>query len=157
MFKNKNLVVFLVLLCVTSNAHASCKIPNRLRTDTIVDDIIMFALDNESLSVKLLKSKGFDSYDEYSYASDSYSKSLVQIRKNYKTLGEKYATALRHKLEEKNKAMVNAFAKIMESCDKSHIEDLLTEGVWVALSGKDNAIELELIELNLRAISETMN
>ncbi len=157
MFKSKNVLVFLVLVCVTSYSHASCKIPNRLQTDTIVDDITMFALDNESLSAELLKSKGFDSYDEYSYSSDSYSKAIVQIRNNYKTLGEKYTVALTNRLEEKNRAITNAFAKLMESCDKSHIEHLLTERVWAALAGKDKAIELELIELNLRAISQTIN
>ncbi|WP_445768889.1 hypothetical protein [Rheinheimera sp.] len=147
---------FIALTLSFSDAFASCEIPNRLKIDTIVDDVTMFALGHESLTTKLMNSKGYGNYDEYTYSNESYSKAIIQIQNNYKNLGEKYSSVIIPRLKEKQISMSNAFKKIMQNCDHSQIEKSLSDGLLEALSGKNRSIEMELVQINLNAISDAL-
>lgn len=148
--------VFFLSTLFYQSALASCEVPNRLKIDTIVDDVTMFALGQESLITKLMNSQGYENYDEYTYSNESYSKAIIQIQNNYKNLGEKYSSVIIPRLKEKQIAMSNAFKKIMRNCDHSEIKKSLSDGLLEALSGKNRSIEMELVRVNLNALSNAL-
>ena len=155
--KNKLMKLLLSFsLVLVSYVHADCSIPTRLQVDMTVNDIAMYAVDMDSLSKSLLEEKGYSSYDEYSYSSDSFSKAIVQIQNNHKTLGSKYTNALIARLEEKEDSINKALARVLEQCDDSDFKSAIVKSVNSGLFGKNRPVEQELMQLNLNSISDAL-
>lgn len=151
---NRFLLVLGLLLSPFS--YADCSVPSRLKVDSVVNDVASYAMGMKSVSKFLLKEKGFQSYDEYSYSSDSYSDAVLQIKNNIRTIGSPYMKALKYRLGEKEVLIEKAFQRLLERCTKDEISSIMKRDIWSSLSGNNREVEMALLQLNLNAISDSV-
>jgi hypothetical protein len=149
-------VFYILLFFISLPSYAdSCKIPSRLKADIIINDVVGNILNHKSVTGKILSDMSYSSFTDYSYDNDEYSKAIFEISKNIKILGSKYKTTLERIISSKEKEdrVNNAFSNLKNKCSNDDIIEIISNDIKLVLSGKENKINMELLQVNMHAIS----
>lgn len=149
-------IIAAALTLFSVSAIANCDIPNRLKTSLIVNDLTLYAVGNKSESAKIMKEHGFNDYDEYSFSSDDYSKSIVTMSENAKKYGAKYKSAVTEESSKDNEMITKALTAALEKCGKESVRKTFNAYIWEALKGKNLEVNLQLSSLNMHGISKSL-
>ncbi|OEF48247.1 hypothetical protein A1OW_15840 [Enterovibrio norvegicus] len=145
------------LMLMSSFAIADeCKMPSRLQTDLLLNDVVGYLAGDISVTRKVMLELSHNNFTEYTYSNNEYSKAILEISNNIDLLGEGYIKSLKSVVsnEEKESAAKKHFEKISDSCNKEQLIILLSESIKSSLSGKNKRFEYELLQVNLKAISK---
>ncbi|WP_432687349.1 hypothetical protein [Aeromonas hydrophila] len=146
----KYVMVLSLIIIFSSSGFAQCAIPDKLKNDIVVNDMISSLIGMKSFSGAVFKEKGVKNYDEYIYVTNSYSRALEHINSNINAFGEQYAEIVEGlAFDEKKEALVNQLmSKFMNECGEKAVTDELYTSIVVALSGDNKDIEFELTNIN---------
>lgn len=153
--KMKTLIIALAL-SVPVVSQAACKIPDKFVQDMVVNDVVHYALGDDSLSAGVVGRMGYDSYDEYMYSEDSHSKGIASLIDGERSSGGKLSKAIYKNTEHKTAALEKASVKIMAECSNKELAEKLFPVLEKALKGKDVMIELELMDLYMKGLVGTL-
>lgn len=137
-------------------AQAACKIPDKLVQDMVVQDVMYYALGDDSLSTEVVGRMGYDSYDEYMYGEDSHSKGIANLIDGERSSGGKLSKAIYKNTEHKTSALEKAKVKITAECSNKELAEKLFPVLLKALKGKDAMIELELMDMYMKGLVGTL-
>lgn len=137
-------------------AQAACKIPDKFVQDMVVQDVMYYALGDDSLSAEVVGRMGYESYDEYMYGEDSHSKGIASLIDGERSSGGKLSKAIYKNTEHKTAAMEKASVKITAECSNKELAEKLFPVLSQALKGEDLMIELELMDLYMKGLVGTL-
>ncbi|MCK9466101.1 MAG: hypothetical protein M0Q29_09455 [Thiopseudomonas sp.] len=137
-------------------AQAACAIPDKFVHDMVVNDVVHYALGDDSLSAEVVGRMGYDSYDEYMYSEDSHSKGIASLIDGERSSGGKLSKAIYKNMEHKTAAIKKADVKLKAECSTKDLAEKLFPVLLKALNGKDVMIELDLMDLYMKGLVGTL-
>ena len=150
----KKIIFLLFLIFTLSSANASCEFPPRLLKDLLVEDILAFSAERDSGAKSLLEKEGYESYEEFSYMSDSYSEAIISLIEQRKRFGSSYYDLIKGESNIDSVALKNVLKKalmnVLPECEKKQAQELLPREMMRALKGKNFMVESELMQISVR-------
>lgn len=144
------------LLTLPMMVQAACDIPSKLLDDVVLDDITSYVLGADSLSEIHLKDKGFDTYTDYVYSTDSYSAALLAIQENYIKYGEGYAKGVGSELAPRLGLMEKGMRRYATECGYDEYKKVVIDAIDRGLSGKDLKMEMKLHMFDLNGLTSAL-
>jgi hypothetical protein len=143
-------------ICSIPVAAADCNIPDKLTNDILIEDIATFVSGSRNyLTAKYLLKEGYESYIEFTYSSDSYSKAIESMIKERNRIGYAYEPLIKNQPSMLMDIAKKALTNKIESCGAEPVRPHLIKALQSILEGKNLEIEYNLRPINKKTVAQT--